>query len=118
MGAYGQTFYMATMASGATLTSEVDLGTAWENVYLRVPTMTSNTQLHIQASTRLTADGGIYRRICHPSLNSSTVTTNDFAIASSATNRIIPIPNGFRYMKVESTATVDNGAVFRILVGT
>ncbi len=118
MPAYGSTFYECTMTSGATLSAEVDLGTAWENVYLRVPTMTSNTQHYIQCSTRSSAAGGVYRRVCHPSLNSSTVTTNDFAIASSATNRIIPIPNGFRYMKVESTATVNDGAFYRIVVGT
>lgn len=104
--------FAKTMASGATLTGMFDLsnhGTVAN--YLVVPTMNSNSQLHIQASE----DGTTFRRIYHPSINSSTVGANLFAIPSSVTNSIIPIPNGFQYLKIEATATVDNGALFKII---
>lgn len=108
-------YFTATMTSAGTLTSEVDLGRVWDTVYLEIPTMTSNTQLHIQASRTL---GGSYRRVFHPSINSSTVGTNVFAVPSNVTNAIIPIPNDFQYVKVESTATVNDGALFRIICGS
>lgn len=107
--------YAATMASAGTLTSEVDVGRIYGSVYLEIPTMNSNTQIHIQAAYATSANGGVYRRLTHPMINSSTVGTNDFAITSGVTSRMVPIPNGFQYYKVESTATVDNGCVFRII---
>jgi hypothetical protein len=106
-------YHTATMASAGTLSSEVKLLRNFEKVYLVVPSMTSNSQIHIQGSE---VAGGTFRRICHPAINSSTVSTpNDFSIASAATNRIIPIPNGFAYIKVETTATVDDGCSFKII---
>lgn len=103
--------YTASMASGGTLTGEVNVGRVFENIYLMIPTMTSNTQLYIQASD---VTGGTYRRIWQPVINSSTVGTNLFAVPSAVTNGMIPLPNGFQYMKVESTATVDGGVTFQI----
>jgi len=104
--------YTATMATNTTLTSSADLSRAWKTVYLQVPTMTSGTQLHIQASDTL---AGTYRRVYHPPINSSTVGVNAFAIASSATNCLVPIPNGLRYIKVEATAVVSFDCAFKII---
>lgn len=103
------------MASAGTSTSALDLQGSWPSVYLAIPTMTSNTQINIQASDSL---AGTYRRLKHPTLNSSTVGTNEFAIVSGATNCIVPIPDSLRFIKVETTATVDNGCTFKILCGT
>lgn len=105
--------FQVTMASAGTLTAQVDLANAGSlGTYLEIPTMTSNSQVHIQAAI---ADSGTFRRIYHPTLNSSTVGTNVFAIVSGATNCVVPIPNGLRYMKIETTATIDNGCLFRII---
>ncbi len=104
----------ATMASGGTLSAAIDLGGSYDVAYLEIPTMVSGTAYAIQAATEIT---GTYRRVKHPSLNSSTVATNDFLIASSATNCLVPIPSGLRYLKVETTATVDNGALFKVVYG-
>lgn len=113
--AYGPVkVYTATMSSAGTLSSEINLAQNWDSLFLEIPTMTSNTQLHIQAAN---ASGGTYRRIKHPSVNASTVSTNDFAIASAATSCLVPIPNGVQFIKIEATATVDNGAVFRVICG-
>lgn len=102
-----------TMTSGATLTPQIDLGRNWEKVYLSTASMVSNSQLYIQASE---VTSGTFSRVCHPCINSSTVSTpNDFAIGSAATGRMIPIPNGFRYIKIESTMTLDNGMLFKVI---
>jgi|SRR3990172_1449216 len=114
MGMGAVVAFTKTMASAGTLTGEYDLGRSWENVYLVVPSMTSNSQIHIQASE---STGGTYRRLYHPSINSSTVGTNVFAVPSAVTNAHIPIPNGFRYLKVETTATIDSACIFKIICG-
>lgn len=104
-----------SMASGATLTNSLDISNSWGSVYLEVPSMTSQTQLFVQAAV---SAQGTYRRIAMPTINSSTVAANnDFTIASAVTSRMVPIPNAFRYIKIESTATVDNGVTFRVICG-
>jgi hypothetical protein len=108
------TYFPGTMASFSTSTGEIDLGHSWSQVFLEIPTMTSNTQLHIKAAA---SSGGTYRRVRQPPLNSSTVGTNDFAIVSSATDCLVPIPSGLRYIKVEATATVSFTASFNIICG-
>ena len=111
-GAYAA--YTKTMASAGTLTGAFDLAKAWNNVYLVIPSMTSNTAICIQASDSLT---GTYRRLKQPVINTATSTILDFAISSAATNCIVPIPTGLQYLKVESTTTVDNGALFTVICG-
>jgi len=108
------TVFPATVASFATSSSEVDLGCSWGQVYLEIPTMTSNTQVHIQGASET---GGTFRRVKQPPLNSSTVGTNDFAIHSSATNCLVPIPSGLRFLKVETSAVVSFTAAFKIICG-
>lgn len=95
--------FTATMTSGATTTGEIQLGSNWNNVYLEIPSLSSNAEHYINAAGD---SGGTYRRVYHPSLNSSTVGTNRFAIASSVTNALVPIPNGLKFIKVETSATV------------
>lgn len=107
-------YFEATVDSFATSSSEVDLGRAFPTAYLVIPTMTSNTAIHIQGCEE---SGGTFRRVYHPSINSSTVTTNVFTIASATTNAIVPIPNALRYLKVETTATISFTAAFRVICG-
>lgn len=108
--------YTATMASAGTLTGEINLSTqAWTTVYLEVPTLTSNTQLHLKAAN---STGGTFRRVKHPAVNTSSVQCNDYSIASAATGVLVPLPAGLRFIKIESTATVDDGCVFRVICST
>ena len=100
------------MASGGTLTSSTDVGGSFHYAYLAIPTMTSNSQIHIQVSDEKT---GTYRRILFPSTTEASPPKNNaFGVSSSATNSIVPIPNGFKFYKIETTATIDNGATFKI----
>jgi len=107
------TVFPATMASAGTLTGQVDLQHSWANVYLEIPAMTNSVHF-IKAATD---SGGTYRRIKHPAINSSTLTTNDYAIVSTATNCLVPVPNGFRFVKVESEIAIADGAVYKFICG-
>lgn len=105
--------YQVTMASGGTLTAQLDLGRSFNTMYFVVPSMVSNSQIFIQGSE---VTGGNYRRIKMPVINTTTVAApNDFNIASAATNCMVPMPNGFQYLKIETTATVDNGQTFKVI---
>lgn len=114
MGTGVQATFQATMTSGATLTSEVKLSRSWQNMLLVIPSMTSNSEVRLQVSD---TSGGTYRQLMHPAINSSTVGTNIYKIASSATNCAVPIPAGYQYIKIETTATVDSGTVFKVICG-
>lgn len=114
MGSRFFTYFPVTMSSFSTLTPAVDLGNAWGQLYLAVPTMTSNTDLFIQAAV---TESGDYRRIKHPIVNTSTSSTNDYQISSSITNRIVPIPGGFRYLKVEASLIVSFSPTFHVICG-
>ncbi len=104
--------YEATIASFATASSALDLGRSWDKVYLLIPAMTSQTALHIQASE---TSSGTFRRVYHTTVNSATVATNVYTIASAVTNAFVPIPAGHRFMKVEATAIISFSANFKII---
>lgn len=105
-------YYTVSCASSVTLSSAADLQIAYRRVYLKVPTMTSGTDLCLQGSH----DGVTYCRIYHPSVQSSSVQTPLYQIPSSVTQAIVPIPDGFRYLKVEQiSAMTANGAAFVII---
>lgn len=103
--------YTVTMASGGTLTGGADIARSYKNVFLEIPTMNSNTQLHVWGSS----DNSTFRRVYQPMQNSAAPTGALFTINSAVTGALVPIPNGIRYVKVESTATVDNGCVFKMI---
>jgi hypothetical protein len=101
------------MPSGATiLTSYFDLGRAYRNVYLEVPSFASGADVFVQGSR----DGTTFRRIWQPAVNSSSVQSNVFQIKSAASNAMHPIPAGFQYYRPEiSTALTDTVTVWRII---
>lgn len=114
MGHGAISVFTQVVASAGTSTAEFDLGRTWENVFLVIQSMTSNSQLFIKAAD---VTGGTYRRVTHPPINSSTVACNEFSIVSSITNHMVPIPNAFRFLKVEQTATADSGQSYKIICG-
>lgn len=107
------TVYSGTVASGATLSSEIKLKRNFEKVYLEITSIVSNSQHWIQAAEK---EGGTFVRICHPVVNTSTIAANnDFVIHSSVTNRLLPLPNGFVSYKIERSATADDGQAYVIV---
>ena len=103
--------FVLTMASGGTTTSNINLARSWKSLYLEVPSMNSNSEVHIYGST----DDSSFRKIYHPAPNSVVISGNQFKISSAVTNSFIPIPNGVRSLKIITTATIDNGCVFKIV---
>lgn len=101
--------FLATMASAGTLTGQIDLGRSFYSVKIEVPAR-SNTTLYIQAASD---SSGTFRRVFAEG-NATTVPVL-FQLASATTNVIVPIPGGYRYLKVESQDAINDGAVFRIV---
>lgn len=107
---YGYSVFPVTIASGAALSSEIDLGGRWDNTSLVIPTMASNSQIHLQVSP---TSGGTYRRVYDKTLG----TPADYSILSGVTSRVVSLPVGYRYVKIETTATMDSGQSFNIICG-
>lgn len=104
--------FTVTMASAGTLSSEADLKQSWQTVYLEIPSMTSNSQIHLQAAR---TSGGTYRRVVLPLLTTASIQTLTFSVQSTSTSRMVLIPPGLQYLKVETTATCDSGETFRFI---
>lgn len=102
--------FTGTIASGATLSSEINLSKSWTKVYLDPTGLASEVRVQAAAST-----GGTFRQVYHPPINSSTVGNNIFKIASAVSGGICEIPAGLQFIKIEATAAVANGATFTIV---
>ncbi len=111
---YVNTYYSVSITSGVTLSSAIDLGQAWNHVYLQVPTMASG-DLYIKGSP---AVGGTFYRVCKDAGNTATVHV-DFKIGSATSQRIVPIPTGgCRFVKVEnSSGCTDIVTTFNFICG-
>ena len=105
--------FSVSLASGVTLTSEVALPQAFDQVYLGIPTMTSGADVLVQVAKK---SGGTYRNLYHPSKADSTTPTK-LQINSSVTQAYVPLPvGGFQFLKIElSTAMTATPAEFDIL---
>jgi hypothetical protein len=102
--------FNVTIASGATLSSEVDLGRSWAKVYIDPTGAASEVRFQAAASS-----GGTYRQVYLPQPSStSTVQTNAWKVASAISGGVIEAPAGLRFVKVEATAAVANGATLKL----
>lgn len=103
--------FSVVIASGATLSSEVDLGGSFARVYIDPTGAASEVRFQAAAST-----GGTYRQVYLPqSPGTSTVQTNAWKVASAISGGMIEGPAGLRFMKVETTASVANGATLKLI---
>lgn len=97
--------YSVSMTSGQTLSTELNLSKPYEKMYLAVPTMASGS-LFIQAAVE---SAGTYRRV-------QSVAGTDFSINSAATQRLIALPVGYQFLKIEnSSGATDVTTVFKIV---
>lgn len=102
--------YPVTIASGATLSSEIDLGMAFARIYIDPTGAASEVRFQAAATS-----GGTYRQVYLPNVNTSTVGTNIWKVASAVSGGIIEAPAGLRYIKVETTAAVANGVSLKLI---
>jgi len=104
--------FTASMATDATITSAIDLGRAWKNVYLVVPSATSGTDVYLQAAATPT---DTFRRIYLP-VNSATAQANVFIIKSAISNVNVLVPSGFQHLKIEqSTGTSGAPSTYKLI---
>jgi hypothetical protein len=104
--------FTKTITSGTgTFTSQINLTRAFSSVYLEVPTFSTNTEVYINAAS---TDGGTFNRVYHAVINSSTASCHVFVIQTGVVG-FVPIPNGFKYLKVEVGSVVDDGASFNVV---
>ena len=104
--------YTVSMASGATLTTSINLNRAYDVMYLQVPSMISNSNMMIQAAASLAA---VYNRVVTIQANTSTIGHNTFIIGSGATGHCIQLPAGLQFLKIETTASCDSGETFTLI---
>jgi hypothetical protein len=109
---FAPVYYVATMTTNTSQTSSLDLGNSFYTIWVEVPTMaTSYGQTSTPLFLQVSADNVTFRRMTSAEGNTFPVGTNDFTIASSVSQRMVPVTGfGFRYVKVEASATV-TGAV-------
>lgn len=100
--------YTNSIAVGATATPAYDLGRQWEKVYLGVPTMSAYCVTGTCNFTVQGGDGvsGTFFTVIHPMNNSTTSGVVTFVIANSASAQLVPIPNGFRFIKIVASNTM------------
>ena len=113
MGYVPSQSYSMVVASGATLSSQIDIGCGYNHMMLEIPTMASGTDVRIQGSLH---SGGTFRPIHHRPTNS-----NDVPVAvnvdSSITNCMLHLEFvNARYLKIElTTAMTATSAIFGIV---
>lgn len=106
--------YPATIVSGASTSSDIFLDRSYKNLLLQVGTMSTGVNIQIEGKA-LSSDG--YKYIFHPSINSSTVTNNQFIVSAGVGSGggIVPIPNGLPYMRIRLTGVVSGGVSFQVI---
>lgn len=92
---------VATGCTGNTITA-VDLGGAFQRVFLEIPTMSTGTTVYVKGS----ADNTTFRRVQHELTTASTC--YDFAINTINTNCFVRVPVFTNYVKVELKTAVSN----------
>lgn len=106
-----------SIAVGGSITSAYDLGRAWDKVWLVIPTMSayvSTTTCNVFIWAAPTSSDTFFQ-VAHPVVNSATSGFNTFTIANSVSQCVIPIPNGMRYLKVQTGNTITAAVDFKII---
>ena len=114
---YATVVFDAPIASFATSSSGIDLGKGWNHVKVVIPTMTSNSTLHVQVGDgSLGSTGGTYRRLLQHDPASASVSV-DLQVLSSVTSRVMHVPGlaGAQFVKVEAVNVLSFTAGFKII---
>lgn len=97
-----------TMTSGALSSTIAEVPFPHTRLFLQIPSMASGS-LYIMGAT---ASNATFFRITDKDPNQAT----DFVINSAVTNRIVPIPEGMQFYKIESTSgATDVVTTFKII---
>lgn len=97
--------------SAGTSTSAFTMPQEFRQALLEIPTLSTAADFYILGSS----NGTTFRRMMGTVPVTSSVQVNTFAIASAATNRIVPLPFVAPYMKVECSSAPASAATFKII---
>ena len=107
--------FAVTMATQTTLTSAFDLGGAYGQIMIGIPTMTSGTNHYLQVSDSPT---GTFRRLYHGS-TVATAKPTVWVVDSSVTNCYLPVVCHAQYGKIElSTMASDTSHTYKVICST
>ncbi len=110
--AFGNALIPATMAA-AVGSVTVDLGGNWERVFLSIPSMVSASALDVYVA--VTTDQTYYQ-LRKEIPNTTTVQCWSFVVSAIANGAVVPLPAGFRYMKLIATDSAPAAAIgFKIM---
>jgi len=117
MGHGAQSVYSVSIASGASTSSGINLARSWDNMCVEVSTMSTAAVINIFHSN----DGGsTYYQLFAPTVNTSTVTANAVAIATSVGSGggVIVLPfAGVKYIQFRTTSVVSGGVNIKVVGG-
>lgn len=100
------------IASAGTFSSAFTFPNGTSAAYLEIPSFTTSADFMLQGST----DGTVFRRVMQALPVTATVQANTFTIASSATQRMFPIPIAAPFMRVEMTTAPVSANTFNIIL--
>jgi len=104
--------FTATLTTGSTSTSAIDLSGGYGKIMVGIPTMTSGCDHYFQVGDTAT---GTFRRLYHP----STVATADpkvVTVVSSVTNCYVPLNVNGQFLKIEvTTAASDTSHTYKFI---
>lgn len=106
--------FSASIASGATTSSGINLARGWNNINVEVSTMSTAAVLNVFHSTD---NGSTYYQVFNPQANTSTVANNALSIATGvgAGGGVVPLPSGLKYVQFRTTAVVSGGVNFKVI---
>lgn len=119
MATLPQVFLLPLVASGASVTSALEVPGVYTKMYLQVPTMAggyslASTPIYINVSSDPPGSAGtapVLVRFSSPEVNTSPVGSNDFTIASSVSSRMVFLGQlSTRWIQVELSANASAGA--------
>lgn len=100
----------ATMVSGATVATALDLGFAPSLLSISIGA-TSATTLYVKSAEK--SSGGTYRRILLPGNGATAGTVLQHTMAAS--NVVLAVPPGHRFIQIETEAAISDGTTFRVI---
>lgn len=104
--------FTATLTTGSTSTSAIDLAGGYGKVMVGIPTMTSGCDHYFQVSDSST---GTFRRLYHPA-DVANATPVVVTYASSVSNCYVPLDANARYLKIEvTTAASDTSHTYKLI---
>jgi hypothetical protein len=104
--------FTATLTTGSTSTSAIDLAGGYGKIMVGIPTMTSGCDHYFQVGDTAT---GTFRRLYHPS-TVATAKPTVVVVASSVTNCYVPLDVNGQFLKIEvTTAASDTSHTYKFI---